>query len=213
MKPSRNDPFDPRLCLRGLVIIVTYMHSDAYEFLYYFTFKRSMKAYAREFNDAWEQSIDHDDFFEGNPDPFVQNCRRVQNRLIDFKLAMILRLGIDEFEDHDDEELLAEAQRYRPYLLAHKRSKSYKKLKSYFDRAISGYIDCLYKYACALTVEGYKIPLVFKKQFLLDDQQSLRLLNQDNNQVELLIELITDLKKDLLNLRFLMEKRISKAKK
>jgi hypothetical protein len=203
MNISRNDPFDLDLCIRGLGVLLTHLHSDAYEYLYYFTFKRTMKSYAKEFNHAWEVSIDHDSFFEGSDDPFVVNCRKVQHKLIDCKQQLLLRFGIDEDEDLNNWSMILEARRFRPYILVHKRNKSYKKLKLHYERALSGYIESLYLYACALTVQSYKIPLLFKRQFTSQEALPLRLLNKDDANVDLLIGLITGLKKDFYDLRLL----------
>lgn len=206
MKISRNDPFDLNLCIRGLGTLLTYMHSDIYEYTYFLTFKKSMKLYARDFNDPWEQPINHDDFFEGIDDPFVQNCRETMGRLIECKFEVSLRFGIDEEDDLRDEDIIAQAQRFSPYLMVYKRSKSYKKLKLYYERTLSEVIESLYLYACALTAKSYKIPLVLKRQFNLPEQESLKLLNHDDNNVELLATLITELKKDLDGLRLLLKK-------
>lgn len=206
MKISRNDPYDLDLFIRGLGVLLTQMHSDLYEYIYYLTFKRSMKAYAKDFNDPWEQAIEHLDFFEKIEDPFVQNCLSAQQRLIDCKVELTLRFGIDEVEDLEDPLMSVQALRYRPYMLVFKRSKSYKKLKLYYERSLSEFIESLYLYACALTAESYKIPLVLKKRLNLPDEESFRLLNQDDHTVELLTELIKGLKKDLSDLRLLMKK-------
>jgi hypothetical protein len=82
MKISSKDNFDYIQTIGGMGVILTYMHSDLYEYKYYLTFKRSMKSYAKQFNDAWEQSIDHDDFFDDTTDPIVQNCHSAQGKLI-----------------------------------------------------------------------------------------------------------------------------------
>ena len=212
MKISRNDPFDLSLCMRGLGVLTTYMHSHIYEFVYYMTFKRSMKSYAKDFKHAWEQYIADNEFFEKIDDPFVQNFLVSQNRLVEFKLELILRFGIEEDDDLENEMIVAQAERFRPYLMMHKRAKSYKKLKLYYERTLEGIIESLYLYACALTVQSYKIPLVFKRQFQLEGELWGRLLNQDDNSVELIKELITELKVDLSNLRLLMTGKV-KVKK
>lgn len=78
--------------------------------------------------------------------------------------------------------------------MRHKRAKSYKKLKLYYESTVAGIIECLYLYACAITVQSYKIPLVFKRQFRLEGEAWGRLLNHDDNSVELIKELISKLK-------------------
>lgn len=207
IKVSRNDPFDLNLCMRGLGVMMTYMHSDLYEFMYYLTFKRTMKSYSQEFNDAWAQGIEEIDFFEKTDDPFVKNCTHAHNSIADAKMELVVRFGIDEVEDLEDEEMVLQSTRFRPYFLLYKRSKSYKKLKLYYERTLTGFIECLYWYACALTARSYKIPLVLKRQLALPDDESLRLLNQDDNNVELLKELISELQKDLQELKTLNIKK------
>lgn len=207
MNISRNDPFDLNLCIRGLGTLVTYMHSDIYEYTYFLTFKKSMKLYAKDFNNPWEQPIEHDDFFREIDDPFVENCLKTLEKLIDFKLELALRFGIEEIEDLQDDVIIVQAGRFKPFMLVYKRSKSYKKLKLYYERTLSGFIDSLYLYACALTARSYKIPLVLKRQFNLPGQEGIRLLNHDDDNVELLATLITGLKADLNNLRTLLLKK------
>jgi hypothetical protein len=206
MKISRNDPYDSNLCIRGLGVLLTQMHSDLYEYTYFLTFKKSMKSYAKDFNDPWEQSIEDLNFFEKIEDPFVQNCLEAQMKLIHCKAELTLRFGIDEVEDLEDPLMLVQALRFRPYILVFKRSKSYKKLKLYYERSLAEFIESLYFYACTLTAESYKIPLVLKKRFVLPNEESFRLLNHDDHTVELLTELIIGLKKDLTDLRLLMKK-------
>lgn len=52
----------------------------------------------------------------------------------------------------------------------------------------------LYLHASAITAQTYKTPLMLKKQFHLSEEESLRLLNQDEDNVMLLKDLITILK-------------------
>jgi len=196
--------------MRGLGVLMTYMHSDLYEYMYYLTFKRTMKSYSKEFNDAWAQGIDDIDFFGKTDDPFVKNCNHVHDQIIDCKLELMVRFGIDEVEDLENEALILQSTRFRPYFLLYKRSKSYKKLKLYYERTLIGFTECLYWYACAITAQSYKIPLVLKKQLVLSDQESLRLLNQDDNNVELLKDLIQRLQKDLGALKLLDIKKAAK---
>jgi hypothetical protein len=69
MKVSRNDPFDINLSIRGLVVILTFMRAGLYEYTYYLTFKRSMKSHSKEFTNAWEEEIEHLDFFAQQKGP------------------------------------------------------------------------------------------------------------------------------------------------
>jgi hypothetical protein len=206
MKISSKDPFDYKVTIHALGVILTYMHTDLYEYMYYLTFKRSMKSYAKEFNDAWEQSIDHDEFFEGTTDPIVRNCHQAHGKLIECKQELILRFGINEIEDLHSREIVTEAQRFHPFQLLFKRSKSYKKLSNYYERTLAGFIECLFIYACSITAERYKIPLVLKRQFKASSEDWFRLLNADDPTVELLQSLIMDLHQDLSSLRLILKK-------
>jgi hypothetical protein len=210
MKLSRNDPFDLNLCMRGLGVLITYMHSDIYEYVYHFAFKKPLKSYARDFKDPWEQPIEHDDFFKELNDPVVTNSLHTMERLIDCKLELNLRFGIDEIEDLDNDVIVSESDRFKPYLLVHKRSKSYKKLKQYYERTLTGFIESLSLYACALTAQRYKIPLVLKRQLSLPGQESLMLLNQDDNNVELIKDLVIALKQDLSDFKSLNQHKTLK---
>lgn len=207
MKVSRNDPFDLNLSIRGLGVMLTYMHSDLYEYMYYLTFKRSMKSHSKEFTNPWTESIEHLEFFAESDDPFVQSLYMVTDRLVDAKSELIVRWGIDEEDDLNNDTIVAQAQRYRPYLLLYKKSKSYKKLTQYYERALTDFVSCLYAYACAYTAQSFKIPLILKKQFNLPGAESLRLLNQDDPNVAFLKELISSLCGDLEELLVLREKK------
>jgi hypothetical protein len=197
MKISRNDPFNLNLTMRGLGNIVTYMHSHFYEYMYHFTFKRTLKSHSTDFRDPWEQVIEDIDFFKGVDDPFVRISYESSDRLLNFKGDLILRFGITEEDDLQDEVIINQSNRYQPYFLVSKRSKTYTKLKLYYIRAMNDYIQTLYNYACVLTASSYKIPQVLKKQFIMADKESLRLLNHDDSNVELIVNLIIGLKKDL----------------
>lgn len=208
MKISRNDPFDLDLCMRGLGVLVTYMHSDIYEFIYHFTFKKSMKLYVKDFKNPWEQSIDHHEFFLKIDDPIVQNTIVAMEKLMDYKLEIALRFGIDEEEDLSDESITSQAWRFKTFRLVYKQSKSYKKLLSYYERTLISVIATLSLYACVLTAQSYRIPRVLKAQLNLPDMDNFRLLNHDDNNVDLLIKLIVDLKKSLDGFRGLVLPRL-----
>lgn len=209
---SRNDPFDLRLCMRGLSVLVTYMHSDIYEYVFHFTFKKSLKSYAAEFKDPWEQHLEDDEFFRDTDDPLVINCLETMDKLIDYKLELNVIFGIDELEDLESEAIILESSRFQPYLLFYKHSKSYKKLKSYYERSILGFIESLSLYAYALTAQSYKIPLVLRRQLKLPGQESLRLLNHDDSHVEMIKKLIIALQKDVDDFRHLCLSKAARQK-
>ncbi|WP_316819162.1 hypothetical protein [Pedobacter nyackensis] len=210
MKPSRNDPFDLSLSMRGLGAVVTRMHSDIYEYVYHFTFKKYLKSYIRDFKDPWEQPIEHDDFFNEVDDPVVKSCFAAMRRLVDYKIELNLIFGIDEIADLEDEYIVVESKRFKLYLLVYKRSKSYKKLKLYYERTLTGFIETLSMYAYALTAQSYKIPLVLKRQLALPGEESLRLLNDDDSNVAMIKELVIGLKKDLEDFKSLSVSKTAK---
>lgn len=203
MEVSQNNAFDLNLSIRGFGVLVTMMHSDIYEFVYHLTFKRAMKLYAKDFKDPLEQFIEEDEFFNKIDDRFVQNCMIAMNKLIEYKQEIALRFGINEEEDMADEFIISQS-RFAPYRLVFKRSKSYNKLLAYYDRTLTSIIRSLSLYACALTVGNYKIPKVLKAQLNVPGLDNLKLLNRDDNNVELLLDLIVALKKSLEAFRTLV---------
>lgn len=211
MKPSRNDPFDLNLCIRGLGNLLTAIHSDLYEYVYYLTFRRSMRAYRDDFPHPYIEDIEHMVFFENTGDPYVSSCLSAHNKIAKAKIELSIRWGIDELEDLENESIIIEELRFRPYLSCYKNSKSYKRMTLIYERSLIGIIESLYLYACALTAQSNKIPLVLKRQFKLDDDLSLRLLNEDDNNVSFLKTLIVGLKEDLLHFQSLLKEREDKA--
>ena len=211
MKNSVKDPFDLNLCMRGFGNRLTTLHSDVYEYCYYLTFKRSMKMYASEFNDPDDAPVHQLGFFETTGDVYVTNCYQALESLINCKLELINRFGIIEEDDLDDERLRLESDRYKPYFLRSKRSKSYKRLKLYYERLLVETIKCLSTYVCVLTAQSYKVPRVLKKQMLLPEPECYRLLNPDDNNVILLQELIVVLKNILLDFRRISAEHLLKT--
>ncbi len=211
MKNSTKDPFDLNLCMRGFGNRLTTVHSDVYEYCYYLTFKRSMKMYASEFNDPDDAPVHDLGFFETTGDAYVTNCFQALKSLINCKLELINRFGIIEEDDLDDERLRLESDRYKPYFLRSKRSKSYKRLKLYYERLLVETIKCLSTYVCVLTAKSYKVPRVLKKQMLLPEPECYRLLNPDDNNVMLLQEIIVVLKNILLDFRRISAEHLLKT--
>lgn len=210
MKTSTNDPFDVKLCMRGLGTLITFMHSDIYEYIYHFTFKKFLKSYAGDFKDPWGQHIEDDEFFMDTDDDLVKSCMISMGRLIEYKSALNVIYGIDEAEDLGDETVLFESTRFQPFKLFFKRSKSYKRLKIYYVRTLSSMIDSLCMYTYVLTAQRYKLPLVLRRQLKLPAEESLRLVNHDDSNVAMLKELIIGLRQDLEDFSFLS---LSKAER
>lgn len=204
-KISAKDPFELRLFINGLIRQMVNMNSNIYEFAYFFTFKRSRRAYSLEYNDPYDMYIHEMHFFIDTKDPVVINTCAVRERIIAFKVALMRKYLVDEIENLTDATAIAQSKRFAPYRMLYKKSKSYKKLKVYYERSILDYIEYLYKVACVLTASNYRIPLVLKKQFQAGEELSLRLLDTDNDVIVLLIELITGLRKDLADLRSIPE--------
>lgn len=211
MKITQSPNFDLKLCMKGLSVLITYIYSDIYEYAYYLTFKRSMKSYASEFNDPWDAPVDAE-FLENTGDPYVLNCCMVIDQIIACKVELDLRFGIDQVDNLEEEASKLEADRFMPYFLVYKQSKSYKKMVQFYDRFLTETIEVLYLYACVLTSGKYRVPLVLKRQFKLADEESLRLLNQDDDNVLLLMELIVGLKKHLADLKALGVKKVVKKR-
>ena len=204
-KVSAKDQFDLKLFISGLVRQMTELNSNIYEFAYYFTFKRARKAFSREYYDPYDMFIEEMQFFKDTNDLVVINTCSVREKIIAFKVELMKRYLIDEMENSIDPTAIEQSQRFAPYRMVFKKSKSYKKLKVYYERSILEYIEYLYKAACVLTASNYRIPLVLKKQFLKEEALSLRLLDTDNDIVVLLQEFITGLRKDLAELRSIQD--------
>lgn len=196
-KISVSDQFDAQLSIRGLIFQLAEMGNDMYEYSYYLTFKKTYKEDARVFNDAHEMPIEEQSFFLKTGDPFVINCCSVENKILDLKDELMRRFQIDEMDNTEDEVAEVQSERHVLYLLFYKRSKSYKRLKIQYERALLEYISYFYKFACVFTASNYRIPLIFKKQFLKDEAISLKLLNSDDDTVALLMEYIISLRVDL----------------
>lgn len=204
MKTSTKDPFDLDTCIRGLSMLLSSVHSDLYEFVYFFTFKKSFKAYYSEFNNPWELPVEDGFFFEDIEDPYVQNALMTFSRIGAFKDELNVRFGIDEDGDREDAKYVFEGMRFKPYQAFFKRSKSYKKLTLSYERSLSELIHSLFLYASALTAQSNKVPLLLKRQFKLPGDESFRLLNLDDDQVVMLISLMKELRKKLNEVRLLI---------
>lgn len=192
-----NDPFDLKLTIRGLAHQIMWCYSDIYEYAYYFTFKKGMKAYEHEFDDAFELYVAETDYFKDGADPLVLNCHKAINRLTAVRDEIVLNWGLDEEKDLKSELVLWESSRYNPYKLNYKVGKTYRRLEHFYERTLAENITYFYLVACALTASKYRIPAVLKKQFEQPMPQSLRLLNHEDHNVSLLINLITGLQEDL----------------
>ena len=206
MKALCKDPFDYILCIRGLGNLVTYMDSEIYEYLFYFTFRTVMKNYKLEFTDPWRNFIAEMEFFEEIDQPFVQHSYQVNQRLTALKNELVSRFLIEELVDLDDANVEEEADRFKPYTLFYKHSKSLKMLKHYYERTLKDIIRCLFLYACALTAGNNRIPPVLKDRMDLPHEEWSLLLNREDSTVQLLIETIRELKQSLETLQEIMTK-------
>jgi hypothetical protein len=202
-KISANDSFDDSLFIRGVVHQLLHMYSNVYEFRYYFTFKKTRKRFSKEYHNPYKMSIFEEQFYLDTGDLVVRNCCSVLRKISVLKGQLMTSFAIDEMENMRDKVAEIQAKRYAPYRLIFKKSKSYKKLKVYYERSLLEYINYLYKVASVITCSNYRIPKVFGKQFLLENAVSLRLLNIDNDVVAAIKEVIEGLRKDLADLRSL----------
>jgi len=196
-KISASDPFDFQLSIRGLIYQLMEMHSNIYEYAYYFTFKRTRKEYAREFNDAFEMPITEQSFFLDTGDRVVIHCCNVETKLLDLQEELTRRFLIDLMDNCQDQVAEVQSKRFAPYRMLYKKSKSYKKLKIYYEKTLVQYIEYLYKMGCVFTASTYRVPLVLKRQFLKHESLSLRLLNCDDDTVALLMDYIVSLRVEL----------------
>jgi citrate synthase len=205
------DQFDFQLSIRGLVFQLLKMNEDIYEYAYYLTFKKTCKADAKKFDDAWEMPVTQPNFFMETGDPFVINCCSVQKKIQNLTGELMRKFEIDEFELNKDKVAKVQSARHAPYMMIYKRSKSYKRLKTQYERTLLEYIYYFYKLACVFTASKYRIPLVLKRQFLKEEAVSLWLLNSDDDTVALLMKYIVSLRIDLAGVRELNSKK-SKTK-
>jgi len=201
VKIYANDPFDLNLCVRGVIIQLVEMTSNIYEFAYYFTFKRSRKDYAAEFNNPFTMPITDMEFFLDTGDAVVLSCCSVDDTLLALMVELTQRFGIDQEDNLEDPVAQAQSRRFAPLRQVSKKSKSYKRLKINYERSVVDYIAYLYQIAAVITASRYRIPLVLKKQFLLPETVSLRLLNDDDLTVALLKDTIIRLRQNLADFR------------
>jgi len=145
--------------------------------------------------------IDDEDFYFDTGDHVVRNCSSTLAKMEVLQNDICIMFAIPSTHLHLYEDALRESQRYAPYRLQYKKSKAYKKLMLSYDRAQVEYIDYLFKIACAITASNYRIPLVLRKQSLLEESISLRLLDTDNTIVAMIKEIIIGLRADLKNFR------------
>jgi hypothetical protein len=210
-KISANDQFDLQLSIRGLIFQLVKMSEDIYEYAYYLTFKKTCKADAELFNNAWEMPVTHPHFFMETGDHLVINCCSVQKKIQDLIDELMRRFQIDDIKVREDEIAIIQSERHAPHMMIYKRSKSYKRLKLEYERTLLEYIYYFYKIACVCTASKYRIPLVLKRQFLKEEAVSLWLLNSDDDTVALLMEYIVSFRIDLAGVRELTSKK-TKAK-
>jgi len=212
VKPSAKDPFDLELLIKGLIYQLIEMSSNTYEYTYYFTFKRSMKSYADHFNDAFEMPVDDQQFFLNTGDEVVINCCRVDKILIKLERALALSFGLELDQVAEDVDAETQSLRFAPLRMMYKHSKSYKKLKMFYERSVQDYIAYLYKICCVLTTRKYRIPSVFYKQFA-KNESPFWLLNAEDKTIMLLTQAITSLKFELQLLRDLATTKKVKSEK
>jgi len=211
-KPSSKDTFDLNLLIRGFLYQLPFIRGNNYEYAYYFTFKRSMKAYAHEFSDPWEMMIDSDQFFLNTGDPVVVNCCKVSDSFTALEVELCNRFGIDNMEVVLDPVARYEGERYKPFRSCFKRLKNYKRLKIQYEGALQDYIDYLYRIGCVITTGKYRILPIFNRYFAGDEEASLRLLNDDDHIIVLIKRCIGEVRGFLNELKELDNKKGKKLK-
>ena len=114
----------------------------------------------------WQQYISESEFFEKIDDPFVQNCLNTEAKLINFKLELMLRFGIDDdTKETEDEAVVLQAGRFRLYILRSKRAKSYKKLRLHYERTITETLDSFVSLLPILTNRLVRITITDFKHY------------------------------------------------
>ena len=192
MKKGKNDQFDEVICKKALATVIIELYTSMLDFGYFFTFKNELKCYEKEFKNPVEQPILDLAFFADIRDPVVQHSLSVAMALIDFSLAYNLRHGIDAEEQIMCSTIdFGEVDRYLPTRPRGICSQSYARLFFYYERYLEETINCLYYYCCALSVKSYKLTLDMKKHINQISEESYRIINMEDTDVELLTNLIT----------------------
>ncbi|EDM38901.1 hypothetical protein PBAL39_22550 [Pedobacter sp. BAL39] len=210
--PSENDAFEFDLLIRGLVIVLTSMWSDVYDYNYYLAFKKSKKSYPKEFHNSIYQPIEHLVFLGGVDDPFVQNGYQTFSRISRFKHAFNFRHLIYERTDLNDRDICTESGRFSACKLIRMDSKSYKQMRVSYQGVLVDFISTLYKYASALTVQSNKIPRGFANQFRNGGNGKYKRLDTNIIEVSLLLDLILSIESNLAEFITLNKPRRRKGK-
>jgi hypothetical protein len=190
IKISVHDQFDYRKSIKGFHIQLALMQTEIYVYYYTFAVKRQLKVYFKDYFNLINELVPEEKAFMDTGDPFVIHGVNVRKQMNGFMDILALRFGLDIDENITDLELVAESRRFKPYYLWYKKSKSYKKLRFYYEKTLLSHIHYLFKIACVYTASSYRIPAVLAKDFNLPDSISFDLLDQDNHTVRLIIDLI-----------------------
>jgi hypothetical protein len=210
------DPFNYKLSLEGFNLRLAFMQSEIYDYTCTWTFRKEYKAFANDFEDRWDELVDDFEFFLRTEDPWVMHAVKVRKTMLQFADRLEEDYGLDWSIVEYDPEILAQSKRYAPFELVYMYTKSYKKLKLYYERTLISHINYLYTIACMFSAGKYRIPRVLKHNFKIDDPASLRLLNHDDELISLIsevIELLMGHLQDLNKLKTLSAAEIRKNKK
>jgi hypothetical protein len=190
IKISVNDPFDLRQSVRGFNVQLSLMQSDIYFFYFTFALKRELKLYKADYWELFNALVYDIKIFADTSNAFVINGLRIREEICAVNKVVSLRFGLELEDEIKNPVIVAESRRYRPYCLWHKKSKSYVRLRIYYERTLLSHLHYLYKMACVYTASKYRIPPILARQFNLPDSISFHLLDQENDTVMLIINLI-----------------------
>jgi hypothetical protein len=201
------DEFELQQCIDALGRFLIDTHSTLYDFSYYLTFKKSLKSLACEFKDPNENHIFDIEFFEDIDDPIVRHSMRMWNLIVDYLTLFLKRYGLDDVQLLEDDNAEVQAKRYAPLGIRRKSRSSYKREAVNYRFYGEQLSNSFYYYACALSVQSYRIPFAMRVQVEYSNSGSFRLLNIENYEVASLIGLIDNLQEKQLELEKLMIKK------
>lgn len=216
LKIYATDPFNYRLSLQGFNVRLFFMQSDLYHYAWTWAFRKEYKAFAADFDDRLQEMAGDFDFLLRTENPWVMHAVEVRKTMLQFTNLVRQNYGLDWLIDQTDPLISAQSKRYAPFQLMYTSRKSTKKLKLYYERTLISHINYLYTIACMFSAGKYRIPLVLKHHFQIDDAASLRLLNHDDDTVSLISNLITKMMghlQELNQLKTLSAAEIRKNKK
>lgn len=209
MKISTKDAFDLNLFVRGMGNQLTYMHNDIIDYMYHMTVRGGQKVSREELLDMDRRGLFNSKVYRQSADRNVRICASIDCKIREYKSKLCYRWGIDELEDLQDDYIIVEAKRFSPKLLRFKKSNNYLRVRVFYGKVLTGFVDCLYTYVCAATAQSYKIPLLRKKQFELCNRYDLRFHNDSEDIVRFINTLIDEIMDDVIAYEDMVNRTIS----